>query len=96
MRPSASLKPSMIYVMGNTFGSLFKISTWGESHGGGVGVVIDGCPSLLSLEEADIQRDLDRRRPGQSKIRLNVTNQIQQKYFQVYSREKRLELLLQF
>ncbi len=58
----------MIYVMGNTFGSLFKISTWGESHGGGVGVVIDGCPSLLSLKEADIQRDLDRRRPGQSKI----------------------------
>ena len=68
MRPSARLKHSMIYVMGNTFGSLFKISTWGESHGGGVGVVIDGCPSLLSLEEADIQRDLDRRRPGQSKI----------------------------
>ncbi len=58
----------MIYVMGNTFGSLFKISTWGESHGGGVGVVIDGCPSLLPLKEADIQRDLDRRRPGQSKI----------------------------
>ena len=58
----------MIYVMGNTFGSLFKISTWGESHGGGVGVVIDGWPSLLSLEEADIQRDLDRRRPGQSRI----------------------------
>jgi len=68
MRPSVTLKPSMIYVMGNTFGSLFKISTWGESHGGGVGVVIDGCPSLLSLKEADIQRDLDRRRPGQSKI----------------------------
>ena len=63
-----TLKPSMIYVMGNTFGSLFKISTWGESHGGGVGVVIDGCPSLLSLKEDDIQRDLDRRRPGQSKI----------------------------
>ena len=62
------LKPSMIYVMGNTFGSLFKISTWGESHGGGVGVVIDGCPSLLPLTEADIQRDLDRRRPGQSRI----------------------------
>jgi len=58
----------MIYVMGNTFGSLFKISTWGESHGGGVGVVIDGCPSLLPLTEADIQRDLDRRRPGQSRI----------------------------
>ena len=54
--------------MGNSFGSLFKISTWGESHGGGVGVVDDGCPPLLALNEVDIQRDLDRRRPGQSKI----------------------------
>src|SRR6476620_11559751 len=54
--------------MGNTFGHLFRITTWGESHGGGVGVVVDGCPPRLSLTEADIQPDLDRRRPGQSKI----------------------------
>lgn len=54
--------------MGNIFGKLFQISTWGESHGGGVGVVIDGCPPNLPLTEADIQVDLDRRRPGQSKI----------------------------
>jgi chorismate synthase len=54
--------------MGNTFGQLFRITTWGESHGGGVGVVIDGCPPRLELSEADIQPDLDRRRPGQSKI----------------------------
>lgn len=54
--------------MPNTFGHLFRITTWGESHGGGVGVVVDGCPSRLALTEADIQRDLDRRRPGQSKI----------------------------
>lgn len=54
--------------MPNTFGHLFQITTWGESHGGGVGVVVDGCPSRLALSEADIQRDLDRRRPGQSKI----------------------------
>jgi chorismate synthase len=54
--------------MPNTFGHLFRITTWGESHGGGVGVVVDGCPSRLSLSEADIQHDLDRRRPGQSKI----------------------------
>jgi len=46
----------------------FWISTWGESHGGGVGVVIDGCPPRLPLTEKDIQLDLDRRRPGQSKI----------------------------
>ena len=54
--------------MGNSFGELFRISTWGESHGGGVGVVIDGCPPRLPLTEKDIQLDLDRRRPGQSKI----------------------------
>src|SRR5215212_7972386 len=54
--------------MGNTFGQLFRIATWGESHGGGVGVVIDGCPPQLELSEEDIQRELDRRRPGQSAI----------------------------
>jgi chorismate synthase len=54
--------------MGNTFGQLFRITTWGESHGGGVGVVVDGCPPRLALTEADLQSDLDRRRPGQSKI----------------------------
>jgi chorismate synthase len=54
--------------MGNTFGHVFRITTWGESHGGGVGVVIDGCPPRLELTEADIQPDLDRRRPGQSHI----------------------------
>ena len=54
--------------MGNTFGHLFRITTWGESHGGGVGVVLDGCPPGLELSEADIQPDLDRRRPGQSSI----------------------------
>jgi chorismate synthase len=54
--------------MGNSFGQLFRITTWGESHGGGVGVVIDGCPPRLELSEADIQLELDRRRPGQSAI----------------------------
>jgi chorismate synthase len=54
--------------MGNSFGHLFRITTWGESHGGGVGVVIDGCPPRLELTEADIQIELDRRRPGQSKV----------------------------
>ncbi len=54
--------------MGNTFGHLFRITTFGESHGGGVGVIIDGCPPRLNLSESDIQGDLDRRRPGQSKI----------------------------
>lgn len=54
--------------MASTLGTLFRISTWGESHGGGVGVVIDGCPPRLPLAEKDIQPDLDRRRPGQSEI----------------------------
>lgn len=53
---------------GNTFGTLFKITTWGESHGSALGVVIDGCPASLPLGEADIQKELDRRRPGQSNI----------------------------
>ncbi len=54
--------------MSSTFGSAFRISTWGESHGVGVGVVIDGCPSCIPLAVEDIQRELDRRRPGQSDI----------------------------
>ncbi len=54
--------------MGSTFGHLFRVTTFGESHGGGVGVVIDGCPPLLEISAAEIQRELDRRRPGQSKI----------------------------
>jgi chorismate synthase len=54
--------------MSSSFGQLFRIATWGESHGGGVGVVIDGCPPRLELTEEDIQRELDRRRPGQSAI----------------------------
>ncbi len=54
--------------MGNTFGHLFRITTFGESHGGGVGVVIDGCPPRLEISPEEIQFELDRRRPGQSKI----------------------------
>ncbi|MEM0895693.1 MAG: chorismate synthase [Verrucomicrobiota bacterium] len=54
--------------MASQFGHTFRISTFGESHGGGVGVVVDGCPPRLPLVEADIQADLDRRRPGQSEI----------------------------
>ncbi len=52
---------------GSTFGTIFKITTWGESHGKGIGVVVDGCPAGLPLCEEDIQRFLDRRKPGQSK-----------------------------
>ena len=53
---------------GNTFGEQFRITTFGESHGGGVGVVIDGCPPRLEHDASDIQVELDRRRPGQSRL----------------------------
>lgn len=54
--------------MGSTFGQLFRITTFGESHGGGVGVVVDGCPARLVLDAEAIQSELDRRRPGQSRL----------------------------
>src|SRR5262245_56539696 len=54
--------------MGNTFGHLFRVTTFGESHGAAVGVVIDGCPPRLELAPSDVQVELDRRRPGQSRI----------------------------
>ena len=53
---------------GSTYGTIFHIMTWGESHGKGVGVTIDGCPAGLPLCEEDIQKYLDRRKPGQSKF----------------------------
>ncbi|KAA8534357.1 hypothetical protein F0562_031892 [Nyssa sinensis] len=61
-------KKLKIQAVGSTFGTYFRVTTYGESHGGGVGCVIDGCPPRLPLSEADMQVDLDRRRPGQSRI----------------------------
>src|ERR1700749_2899847 len=52
----------------NTYGHLFRVTTWGESHGPAIGCVVDGCPPLLKVTEADIQPWLDKRRPGQSKF----------------------------
>ena len=52
---------------GSTFGTIFSMTTWGESHGKGLGVVVDGCPAGVSLCEEDIQAFLDRRKPGQSR-----------------------------
>jgi len=54
--------------MGNSFGTLFRITTFGESHGVGLGVTIDGCPAGLTIDEGFIQKEMDRRKPGQSKI----------------------------
>ena len=53
---------------GSTYGTAFSITTWGESHGPAIGAVIDGCPAGLALSEEDIQRFLDRRKPGQNQI----------------------------
>ena len=49
---------------GNTFGKVFRVTTWGESHGTALGAVIDGCPPGIVLDEADIQQEMERRRPG--------------------------------
>ena len=54
--------------MGSSFGDLFRISTFGESHGGGVGVIVEGCPPRLELDLDEIQAELNRRKPGQSHI----------------------------
>jgi len=63
----------------STFGELFRISTWGESHGPGIGVVVDGCPPRLPVAREEIQLELDRRRPGQSRItsHRNETDQVE-------------------
>ena len=52
----------------NTFGKLFRFSTWGESHGPAIGCIVDGCPPNINLSEKDIQKELDKRKPGQSKF----------------------------
>ncbi|XVF83251.1 hypothetical protein PTKIN_Ptkin16aG0120100 [Pterospermum kingtungense] len=61
-------KKLQIQAAGSTFGNYFRVTTFGESHGGGVGCIVDGCPPRIPLSEADLQADLDRRRPGQSRI----------------------------
>ncbi|CAI0411764.1 unnamed protein product [Linum tenue] len=63
-----TLRRLQVNAAGSIYGNHFRVSTFGESHGGGVGCIIDGCPPRLPLSEADMQVDLDRRRPGQSRI----------------------------
>ena len=52
----------------NTFGKIFRFTTWGESHGPAIGCIVDGCPPNITLSEKDIQKDMNRRRPGNSKF----------------------------
>ena len=59
---------------GSSFGTIFKITTWGESHGKGLGVVVDGCPAGLPLDENDIQKFLNRRKPDRKSTRLNSSH----------------------
>src|SRR5579883_962313 len=68
LRSSGAPAGARTTAMGNTYGQVFRVTTWGESHSGAIGAVVDGCPSLLELSEADIQPELDRRAPGQSRI----------------------------
>jgi chorismate synthase len=67
---------------GNSFGSVFRVTTFGESHGEAVGVIIDGCPAGLDLDEADVQREMDRRRPGQSAL---VTSRSEEDRVSIFS-----------
>jgi chorismate synthase len=86
-------------VSGNSFGKLFVVTTFGESHGRALGCVVDGCPPGMALEEADIQEDLDRRRPGRSRhttqrnepdqTRRNGTSRTRCRYSPVYSKAAR-------
>ena len=65
--PDPHLK-GKVEIMSSSFGTLLRVTTFGESHGKGVGAILDGCPSKINLSEEDIQKQLDRRRPGQSKL----------------------------
>ncbi len=67
--------------MSNKFGEIFSFTTWGESHGEAIGCVIDGCPSMIQLNESDIQKHLDKRRPGQSKFTTQRQEKDQVKIF---------------
>ncbi|KAJ9698148.1 hypothetical protein PVL29_007302 [Vitis rotundifolia] len=68
--PAKHIRPGKLKVQasGNTLGTYFRVTTYGESRGGGVGCIIDGCPPRIPLSEADVQVELDRRRPGQSRL----------------------------
>lgn len=62
------LRRLVVQATGNSFGHSFRVTTWGESHGKSVGCLIDGCPARLAISQEEIQAELDRRRPGQSRI----------------------------
>src|SRR3712207_4572699 len=75
----------------NTFGHLFRVTTFGESHGVALGCVVDGCPPLIPLEAADIQAELDRRRPGQSRFTTQRREPDEVKILSGVFRDERME-----
>jgi hypothetical protein len=79
----------------NTFGKIFRFTTWGESHGPAIGCVIDGCPPNIPLSEKDIQKDMDRRRPGQSKFTTQRKEPDKALFYLVFLKVKQLEHLFQ-
>jgi len=77
----------------NTFGKIFRFTTWGESHGPAIGCVVDGCPPNIALSEKSIQVDMDRRRPGKSSSHLKEKNPTKWKFCLVFFKVIPLELL---
>ena len=73
---------------GNRFGTLFQYQSFGESHGVGIGCVVDGVPPRIELSEEDIQKYLDRRKPGQSKLQRSVKNLIKLKYSPAHLKDR--------
>lgn len=82
----------LLTMSGNTFGKIFIVTTCGESHGDSLAAIIDGCPSNIPLCEADIQLELDRRKPGQSNSQLNAKSLMRLKSSQVFLKVKPQEL----
>lgn len=72
---------------GNTLGKLFTVTSFGESHGAAIGCIVDGCPPGLSLSEADLQGDLERRRPGKTRHTTHVVRWMKFKSYRVYLTE---------
>jgi chorismate synthase len=77
---------------GSIFGKLFTISTFGESHGKGIGVIIDGCPAGITIDEQFIQSELQRRRPGQSAIVTQRKENDEVQFYLVFSRDLQREV----
>ena len=79
---------------GNTFGKIFTLTTFGESHGTALGCILDGCPPGLEISESDIQKELDKRKPGSSKYTTQRKEEDKVEILSEFLKEKPQELLL--